>query len=146
MMTNPIPEPIAECIHRHHVVSLACTANGELWCASCFYVADLARQRLIILTDSQTRHGRLMRLNHQIAGTIAGQPKEIYEIEGVQFQGVATQLSGEAQALALADYIAHFPVAKMHKSEVWEIVLTQLKHTENRTAFATKREWYDENY
>lgn len=143
MINNAIPEVIVKFIQQHHVVSLACSAQGELWCASCFYLADLTHQRLIILTDSQTQHGRLMLSNRQIAGTIAGQPRALEDIEGIQFQGEATKLSGEAQAVALKEYVAKFPMAKMHQSEVWEIVLTRIKHTENRTAFATKREWYN---
>lgn len=137
----PIPQPIADFIESQHVVGLACYANGELWCASCFYVTDLARHRLIILTDSRTHHGQLMSANPHIAGTIAAQPKEIQDIEGIQFQAYATRLEGEEQAVALADYVAKFPIAAKMQSEVWEVTFQQIKYTSNRLTFGEKSYW-----
>lgn len=137
----PIPQPIADFIESQHVVGLACYANGELWGASCFYVADLARQRLIILTDSRTLHGQLMLENPHIAGTIAAQPREVKEIEGIQFQAYVTRLEGKEQAVALAEYIATFPIAEKMQSEVWEIAFQQIKYTSNRQIFGEKMYW-----
>lgn len=137
----PIPQPIADFIESQHVVSLACYANGELWCASCFYVTDLARHRLIILTDSRTRHGQLMLANPHIAGTIAAQPKEIQDIEGIQFQAYATRLEGEEQAVALADYVTTFPIAEKMQSDVWAVTFQQIKFTSNRVTFGEKSYW-----
>lgn len=137
----PIPTQIADFIEQHHVVSLACSAEGELWCASCFYWFDREQARLIILTDSQSRHGQLMCKNPQIAGTIAAQPKEIQAIEGVQFRARGERLSGEAQAVAFRQYFAKFPIAEKMQSEVWEVVFQEIKHTSNREKFGEKRYW-----
>lgn len=141
-MNNPIPQEIAAFIHHNHVVSIACCVQQELWAASCFYAFDESSQRLIILTDSRTKHGRMLLLAPQVAGTIAGQPLEVSAIEGIQFQAIATRLEHEQQAVVLADYYSKHPIAKGRQSEVWALDLTYIKHTENRTAFGYKREWF----
>lgn len=141
-MSNPIPEIISAFIKQHHVVSLACTDGNELWAASCFYTFDEVGQRLIILTDSRTKHGKMMLHYPNIAGTIAAQPILIKDIEGIQFKAVASCLEGEQQAAAFADYMAKHPMAKPMNSEVWALYFVEIKHTENRTAFAYKREWH----
>lgn len=140
-MNNPIPMQIVEFLRQQHVVGIACANGEELWAASCFYAFDEALQRLIILTDRTTRHGRLMLANPQIAGTIAGQPKAVSDIEGVQFCATASLLDGEQQAAALAHYIAKHPIAATLRSDVWALLFTEIKHTENRTAFGHKSIW-----
>ncbi|OOH91323.1 hypothetical protein BMT54_02520 [Pasteurellaceae bacterium 15-036681] len=140
---NKIPQAIVEFIQANHVVSLACTHNGEHWIASCFYAFDLANQRLIILTKSTTQHGNLMSKNPQVVGTIAGQPTDIREIEGIQFRATATQLVNSEQKQTACDfYCEKHPMGKFIPSDVWEIRLDYIKHTDNKLMFAQKIEWH----
>lgn len=141
-MNNPIPIHIVQFILKNHVVSLACHYQHQLWSASCFYAFDEASHRLIILSKQTTEHGKLMLANPNIAGTIAGQPENIREIEGIQFQAVARCLENEQEKqTALQIYWQKHPLAKLMSSDVWEIVFTRIKHTENRVAFAKKSLW-----
>ncbi|AUI65837.1 MULTISPECIES: pyridoxamine 5'-phosphate oxidase family protein [Glaesserella] len=141
-MANPIPAHIAQFIAQHHVVSLACHSENEIWAASCFYAFDEQSHRLIVLTKTTTEHGKRMLANPHIAGTIAGQPENIREIEGIQFQAVARCLENEAEKqTALQIYWQKHPLAKLIPSDVWEIAFTRIKHTENKVAFAKKSVW-----
>ena len=46
---------IIEFISEHHVMSLACTANGDLWCASCFYLFLEDEMSFIITSEEETQ-------------------------------------------------------------------------------------------
>lgn len=140
-MSNSIPQIIANFIQQHHVVSLACCTEEQLWTASCFYAFDEINSRLIILTDRNTQHGKLMQENPNIVGTIAAQPNEIQEIEGIQFKATAKLLSKEAQFSAFSNYCKRHKYAEKMQSDVWEIQLRYIKHTSNRVIFAQKTEW-----
>lgn len=142
---NPIPLNITNFINRHHVVSLACQANGTLWSASCFYLFEPEKHRLIVLTKRTTLHGELMLANPTVAGTIAGQPEQLHDIEGIQFLASARCLTANAEKNSeLSAYYQRHPVAKLIPSDVWEIRFEQIKHTENRLTFAHKTYWQAE--
>ncbi|QEY23732.1 pyridoxamine 5'-phosphate oxidase family protein [Neisseria animalis] len=139
---NPIPDHIAAFFRQNHVVSLAAAHEGDIWSACCFYVPDLQAGRLIVLTSRTTRHGVLMSANPRIAGTVAGQPKSLAQIRGIQFQARAEIIEDEAErktACALF-YQAH-PVARAMKSDVWALVLESVKFTDNKQVFAQKTVW-----
>lgn len=141
-MNNPIPTHIVQFILKNHVVNLACHHQNQLWSASCFYAFDEKSHSLIVLSKQTTEHGKLMLANPNIAGTIAGQPDNIREIEGIQFQAVARCLDNEREKqTALQIYWQKHPLAKLMSSDVWEIQFTRIKHTENRVAFAKKSLW-----
>lgn len=139
---KPLPSDIRQFIAGHHVVSLACRHEEDFWVASCFYLFDETQLRLIILTNSTTRHGSLMSRNPQIVGTIAGQPNEIREIEGVQFSGTVKQLDEQQQAVVLPLFYAKHQITTPIPSEVWEIVPDYIKYTSNKITFAQKQEWF----
>lgn len=141
MKSNPIPEKIVDFIYRHHVVSIACHSSSDFWAASCFYAFEHSTERLIILTDKNTRHGKLMLNTPIVSGTIAAQPLDVRDIEGVQFRAEATLLTGEQHMVALQRYLSKHPIAQGKVSDVWALSLIELKHTENRIAFAQKCEW-----
>ncbi|QLB21386.1 hypothetical protein A6B43_07550 [Vespertiliibacter pulmonis] len=139
---TPIPTNIIKFINRHHVVSLACYSNCTIWSASCFYIFDVENNRLLLLTKRTTRHGELMQQNPNIAGTIAGQPEHLNEIEGIQFSATARCLSQtDEKNRAFTQYTQRYPIAKLIPSDVWEICFDEIKFTENRTAFAHKTYW-----
>lgn len=141
-MTPKIPSHITDFIHRHHVVSLACYAENNLWAASCFYIFEPENNRLIILTKKTTHHGVLMLKNATVAGTIAGQPDTLSAIEGIQFTATAHCLISDSEKKrALTAYYQRYPIAKLMLSDVWEIKFDEIKHTENKVTFAKKSMW-----
>ncbi|WP_075183017.1 YhbP family protein [Pantoea sp. 1.19] len=141
-MTLPDPyAAITRYLKKQHVLTLACQADGELWCASCYYVCDPASAVLWIMSDVQTRHGTLLLRQPQVAGTVSGQPKSVARIKGVQFAGAARPLAGAAEQQARAAYVRRFPIAARQSATLWEIRLSELKMTDNTLGFGTKLVW-----
>lgn len=137
-----IPANIAAFLHSHHVVSLAVCAGNELWAASCFYVFDEPEAALIVMSSRNTRHGALMLANSRIAGTVVGQPEQVRDIRGVQFDGEAVLLSDKTQQQkALALYAGAHPIAKAFHTDIWCIRPDTLKYTDNKLIFAQKTLW-----
>lgn len=139
---SAIPSIICQFIQQHHVVSLACHNQQQIWSASCFYAFDEKQHRLILLTQQRTQHGQMMAAFPVVAGTIAGQPIYINDIEGVQFQATARQLYQDEKAQALFCYCQRHPIANTFQSDVWELRLSRIKYTSNRIRFAEKQEWF----
>ncbi len=137
----PIPDPIAEFLLQHHVLSLATQDEDGLWAASCFYAADLAHGRLLLLSSLSTRHGAAMLQAPLVAGTISGQPETLTEIVGVQFTALATPLYDVDAKTALALYCRRHPLARLGRHQFWSLSLQSLKHTSNRWVFGQKTHW-----
>lgn len=144
---SAMPENITNFIAQHHVASLACAANGELWAANCFYAFDPANQRLIILTKTSTKHGELMLANPNIVGTIANQTENLQNIEGIQFAATAHLIEKTAEkSAALTLYYQRHPIATLiPHHDVWAICFTRIKHTANQYGFAQKCDWQTES-
>ncbi|PKH25859.1 hypothetical protein CIG19_04895 [Enterobacterales bacterium CwR94] len=132
-------EAIARYLKKQHVLTLACQAQGEIWCASCYYVFDAQRQVFWLMSDPATRHGELMLAQAQVAGTVSGQPKSVALIRGVQFAGTACLL--EDDAVARAAYLKRFPFAAKQAAPLWEIRVDRLKMTDNTLGFGSKLHW-----
>lgn len=138
---TPLPDNIRRFIQRQHVVGLATLFEGEPWAASCFYAFDAESVALIILSDPATRHGQAMLATPRIAGTIAGQPKLIPKIQGIQFTAEACLLRGQAAETAYGQYCQRHPIARLKRSEVWQLALLQIKFTDNSLLQGSKTHW-----
>ncbi|MFS2221270.1 YhbP family protein [Pantoea sp. B65] len=132
---------ISRYLKKQHVLSLCCGTAQDLWCANCFYVFDDTQKVFWIMTETETRHGALMQMQPQVAGTVNGQPKSVLLIKGVQYRGRIVALSGEAQAQARAAYCQRFPIARAVSAPLWEIRLDELKMTDNALGFGKKLLW-----
>jgi len=136
-----LPAPILEFVAAQHVLGLATLADGEPWAASCFYALHAAGGALLILTSDDTRHGAAMRAEPRVAGTIAGQPRSVASIRGLQFQALARCLDGAAADEAMALYVRRHPIARLHRAPIWRLELQALKYTDNRLGFGSKLQW-----
>lgn len=47
-------DSILSYLKKNHVFTLCATAGDDLWCASCFYVADTGAMMLYFLTEPHT--------------------------------------------------------------------------------------------
>lgn len=128
-------------LKKQHVLSLSCHSAHEIWSANCFYVFDEARMAFWLMTEAETRHGALMQLNAQVAGTVNGQPKSVLLIKGIQYRGRIQRLEGEAEQQARLAYQKRFPVARKVSAPLWEIALDELKMTDNVLGFGKKIHW-----
>lgn len=140
---SAIPPAICQFFHSHHVTALAASLNGKVWSASCFYVFEAESARLIVLSSRHTQHGSMMVANPQISGTVAGQPRNIHEIRGIQFSAQA-MLLGEplARQAAFETFCAAHPAAAaMPEADVWAMMLDSIKFTDNSIGFGHKTLW-----
>lgn len=128
-------------LKKQHALSLCATSGDDLWCANCFYVFDEARMAFWLMTELDTRHGALMLANPQVAGTVNGQPKTVLLIKGVQYRGRIQPLSEENEAQARHAYQKRFPIARKVKAPLWEIMLDEVKMTDNALGFGKKIVW-----
>ena len=76
-----------------------------------------------------------------MAGSIYLETKIIGKIQGVQFQGVISQLQDELLEKAHRAYQKRFPVAMLMDTHLWAIDLTHLKLSDNRLGFGKKLIW-----
>ncbi|WP_312316144.1 pyridoxamine 5'-phosphate oxidase family protein [Stenotrophomonas sp.] len=139
---HEVPTALQTVLNQYNVLSLAVCYDDIPWAANAFYVYDDSEQRLILMSSLDTRHGEMLSVNRQVAGTITPQFDDIRQIHGVQFLGVARQLDTPGLAApALQRYYQRFPLAAGMTAAVWDIHLVRLKLTDNRLGFGTKVQW-----
>lgn len=132
---------ISRWLSKQHVVSWCVANEGELWCASAFYVYDPQRVAFYLLSEETTRHGQMTGKQAPVAGTVNGQPKTVALIRGVQFKGEIRLLEGDEAIEKRALYVRRFQVARVLSAPVWELRLDELKFTDNTLGFGKKLHW-----
>lgn len=132
---------ISQYLARQHVFTLCTSSAQDLWCASCFYVFDAASMAFWFMTEFDTRHGQMMQNNPIVAGTVAGQTRNIAQIKGVQFRGEVISLAGEAETIARVRYCRRFPIALTAKSPIWQLNINEIKMVNNTLGFGKKLHW-----
>lgn len=129
---------IIEFIRRHHVLNLATvSAEGEPYCAACFYAYDKERNRLVFTSDDTTRHAQEMLQNNRVACAITLATRIVGKVQGAQICGVAER-GNEADKAA---YIKRFPYAAVAPLNIWAVVPTFIKLTDNTLGFGKKLIW-----
>lgn len=132
---------IYDYLNLQHVLTLCCHDSELLWCASCFYVFEQDTMSFLIMTDSKTRHGKLIEKNANVAGTVSGQDIDIVELKGIQFAGSISLLIGDKEDAARRNYYDRFPVARLIPSPIWRLKIDEIKMTDNTAGFANKYIW-----
>ena len=132
---------IIEFISEHHVMSLACAANGDLWCARCFYVFLEEEMSFVITSEEETRHAQLFMENPIVTGSIALETEVIGKIRGLQFRAIVEKCDGSLFDKYRLAYLKRFPYAILKGGDIWRLVLTELKYTDNRLGFGKKLKW-----
>ncbi|MFO7721669.1 MAG: pyridoxamine 5'-phosphate oxidase family protein [Bacteroidales bacterium] len=129
-------------IREHHVMTLATSSGSNLpWCASCFYAYIDDRNWFVFTSDDDTRHGREMLANPNVAVCIALETKITGRIRGIQMAGLARKASGEDLPLASKSFLRQFPIAMLKKTTLWIFEPDHIKMTDNRLGFGKKLVW-----
>lgn len=128
-------------LKKHHVLTLCTAIENESWCASCFYFFDESRMTFFLMTEADTRHAKMMRENPRISGAVAGQPKIVSRIQGLQFSGSCRMLEDFEAEEARKHYLHRFPIATMASAPLWAASIETAKFTDNRLGFGTKLLW-----
>ena len=133
-----IDKRIIEFIKRHHVLTLATvSAQGEPYCAACFYAYDKERNRLIFTSDDSTRHAQQMLENKKVAIGITLETRIVGKVQGVQICGIAQRGNEKDKAT----YIKRFPYAAVAPLNIWAVEPTFIKLTDNTLGFGKKLIW-----
>jgi uncharacterized protein YhbP (UPF0306 family) len=136
-----IERRIIRFLRRHHVLTIATSANNEPWCANCFYVYLEDENAVVFTTDRETRHGQEFIKNSLVAGSVVLETRITGKIRGIQFQGIVTELEGKMLQKASRAYLRRFPVAALMETRLWMVELTHIKMTDNRLGFGKKLVW-----
>jgi len=131
-------QKIAEFISRHHVMSLASSAEGELSVCSLFYAYDPQTLHFVVASDLNTQHIQNIQKNNKIAGNILLETDEVGKIQGVQFKGVFSPLREEHLKRL---YYKKFPYALAMLPTLWQIKAEWFKMTDNKMGFGKKIIW-----
>ena len=141
---NGLDPRIIKFIHKHHIFTLA-TANDNIpYTCTCFYVYKEKENRFIFTSDRETRHVTEMAVQPRVSGAIALETNIIGRIQGVQFTGVASELSGEEYSSAHKAYLRRFPYAGFKHILLWSIDPDFIKMTHNQLGFGKKITWKKE--
>jgi hypothetical protein len=136
---------ITDFIHKHHIFTLATSAGNVPYTCTCFYVYIENLNLFVFTSDHGTRHVDEMQAQPLVAGAIALETTMIGKIQGIQFTGFSTELSGELYEKAHKCYLGKFPVAGFKKLVLWGIIPDFIKMTHNRLGFGTKLIWTKES-
>ena len=141
-----LPEKrITEFIHKHHIFTLATSADNIPYTCTCFYVYLDELNMFVFTSDKGTRHVDEMISQPLVAGAVALETTMIGKIQGIQFTGESKLLQGELYEVALSAYLRKFPLANFKKLELWGIMPGFIKMTHNRLGFGTKLIWNQES-
>jgi len=137
-----LPEKrITAFIHKHHIFTLATSAENTPYTCTCFYVYIGELNMFVFTSDHDTRHAHEMLAQPRVSGAIALETTMIGKIQGIQFTGVSFELYGELYEKALHAYLNKFPIAGFKKLVLWGISPDYIKMTHNRLGFGTKLIW-----
>ena len=132
-----VDKRIVDFIGRHHVLTLATSVEGEPYCAACFYAYDKERNRLIFTSDDTTRHAQQMIANAKVAVGITLETRVVGKVQGAQICGIAERGDEEDRR----NYIKRFPYAAVAPLNIWAVVPTFIKLTDNTLGFGKKLIW-----
>jgi len=135
-------EKIEAFLEKHHLLSLATSADDRPQSASLFYAYDPTHIAFIVASDTKTEHIQNVLLNNAVSGTVALETEEVGKIQGLQFKAVMLPADKEASKL----YYKAFPYALAMQPKLWTITLEQMKFTDNRLGFGKKLYWDRADY
>lgn len=135
--TLDIPEAIIRFVRKHHVLTLATQSHEGLWCANCFYAFDPTRGELYFTSSPDTRHGREMTENPQVAASIVLETRIVGRVQGLQLTGTVRPADEQGRKC----YLKRFPYAAVADLHLWALEIKTLKLTDNTLGFGKKLLW-----
>ena len=132
---------IVKFIKKHHVLTLATSANNEPWCANCFYAYLEDKNCFVFTSDNDTRHAKDAVINPSVAGSIVLETRIVGKIQGVQFKGIMKLADNNEMPKIKKAYIKRFPYAIFANTNLWILKIIYLKMTDNRLGFGKKLIW-----
>lgn len=123
-------------IMENEILTICVIAENLPYCANSFYAYDSLNSALIIAGDSSSKHIKFG-LEKSVSGTIFVDTKKIKAIKGLQFLGVLKRANLKEKKL----YYKKFPFALLYKGEIFTILISWAKFTDNSLKFGHKEIW-----
>ena len=108
MTQEILPQPVADYLTTHHVMTLATQGTAGPWAAAVFYASDGCS--LIFLSSPTSRHCRNLVLDARCAATIQEDYRDWAQIKGIQLEGQVMELAGDEEKHAQDIYGKKFPI------------------------------------
>lgn len=137
---------IVRFIKKHHVLTLATSANNEPWCANCFYAYLDDENCFVFTSDNDTRHATDAVINPSVAGSIVLETRIVGKIQGVQFKGIMKLADNNNLPKIKSAYLKRFPYAIFANTNLWALKIIYLKMTDNRLGFGKKLIWQSDEF
>lgn len=138
---NELDKRIVAFIREHHVLTLATCFEEEVYCSNMFYVYLEEENCFIFTSDRDTKHTSDISHNLFVAGSVVLETETIGKIQGLQFQGMAFEATGDLKKKAKKAYLKRFPYAVLSTTPLWAIEMTFAKFTNNMLGFGKKLIW-----
>ncbi len=107
-LRDALPQPVADYLDQHHVMTLATYGAQGPWAASVFYVHT--GPTLFFLSSPSSRHCRNLAQDPRCAATIQEDYDDWAKIKGVQLEGRVAEIQGDELVRARQRYGVKFPV------------------------------------
>lgn len=129
-------------LETHHVLTLATTGVEGVWAAAVFYASQ--GFDLYFLSAGRTRHARNIAVTPAVAATIQEDYDDWTAIKGIQLEGKAYALAGDAAARARSLYEQRYsfiagappPVQQAMASVTWyRLIPARVYFIDNSVAF-----------
>jgi hypothetical protein len=133
-------EKIANFIAKHHVMSLATSADSELSICNLFYAYKADELCFVVASSDETTHIQNILKNSKVAGSIVLETKTIGKIQGLQFRGKFVSLEDSGLKKL---YFKEFPYAIAMNPKLWQIKIEWFKFTDNTLGFGKKIIWQE---
>ena len=131
-------ERIAKFISKQTCASICCIdEGGRPYCFSCFYAFNDEEIMLYFKSSEDSHHSGLLKKNAMVAGTILPDKLGLFQIKGIQFEGIV--LPDDPKAAAY--YYQKHKVAIAIAGEIWTIRINKIKFTDNSLGFGKKILW-----
>jgi len=98
------------CLARHHVMTLATQGGDGPWAAAVFYAVD--GDDLIFVSSPTSRHCRHLAQDPRCAATIQPDADDWRRIQGLQLEGIVSELGGRERERAEQCYGQRFPIVR----------------------------------
>jgi hypothetical protein len=148
---------IREILDTHYTATLATCDDGRAWAATVFFASD-ADCNLYFVSDERTRHGRDLARDPHVVAAINRDVGTWDEVLGLQIEGRAEILRGDARDRALQIYLARFAdvrrlfaspegdsekliAARLRSTPFWRLAPGWIRLIDSREGFGWKREF-----
>ena len=141
---NRMEERIVRFLKKHHVLTLATSADDSPYCANLFYAWLEEEQAFVFTSSLNTKHAADALASPEAAASVVLESKTVGKLQGVQLLGRMYRPGGGLLAKARKRYLKRFPYAAVVDLEIWILEVTWVKMTDNTLGFGKKLIWKKE--